>query len=129
MTDCKDEEVIKLIIFKKQHSRYLEFGYYRANPWPKLVMTNNLNKWLKIEARQQKVNGQYKFELNFSSETELFVDNAESNFSFSIENPSTKRQLEFSLDPKNENKGKIRNLVFNTQVPDGDRNEQNIFGS
>ena len=82
-----------------------------------------------MEARQHKINGRYKFQLNFSSETQPFVDNAESNFSFNIENPSTKRQLEFSLDPKNENKGKIRNLVFNTQVPDGDRNEQNIFGS
>lgn len=135
MTDCEGKDVIELIIYKGGQLRYLNFGYHLlvADPWPKLDLKkndgnpNNFNKWIKIEARQQKIDGQYKFQVNFSSESQL-VDDAGTNYYLSVESPSPKRNLEFLLNPDHKNfKGKIKNLEFKTQVADEDRNEQNYI--
>ena len=89
----------------------------------------NFNKWIKIKASQRKVSGDYKLQVDFTSEEDLNVNKwfTQTSFSAIIDNPQVRRNLKFLLNEQEKDfGGKIKNLEFKTQVDD-DRNELNLW--
>ena len=135
MVDCKGILVIEVILRWKKNNSKLNFGYTNLetqdDPFPELHMNKdsstptNFNKWIKIKASQRKVSGDYKLQVDFTSEEDLNVNKwfTQTSFSAIIDNPQVRRNLKFLLNEQEKDfGGKIKNLEFKTQVDD-DRNE------
>ena len=127
--------MIEVILRWKKNNSKLNFGYtnleIQDDPFPELHMNKdsstptNFNKWIKIKASQRKVSGDYKLQVDFTSEEDLNVNKwfTQTSFSAIIDNPQVRRNLKFLLNEQEKDfGGKIKNLEFKTQVDD-DRNE------
>ena len=88
----------------------------------------NFKKWIKVEAKQSLTSGQFKLQVDFTTNGTLTLDarNPKStSYTFTIDNPSPRRGLMIFLNFDNANfQGKVRNVEFKTEVADA-RHELN----
>ena len=90
----------------------------------------NFKKWIKVEAKQSLISGQYKLQVDFTTNGSFILpaNKPNTSYTFIIDNPSPNRKLDLSLNFDNANfQGKVRNVEFKTEVADA-RQELNNRG-